>query len=308
MGSLIDLLLFSLLLGTCTCNEGATRRGCLCNLGWSGDRCSSTYWNFCIRRKIRSCTVFVHSACIDRRDRFEDYYDRLMTAFGSGADCLFLAPFCHCLACVIVYFPSSNHINCICQLLIANPALSLSILAGMRIGEIAALKISDVRGIDGKAVEVINLSKHQTKGNRSRRVFISDELRKIVNQYLAQISQLDDSKAFIRSSRTMDHFSNISLSLRFKAIYASAGIRTSSHSGRRTFATRLNAAGIGMATIQQAMGHANIATTAGYCYTVTETVVSCVSDTHHSFDFVFSKDFRFCHFTYLSLTFTMREI
>ena len=34
-------------------------------------------------------------------------------------------------------------------------ALSLSILAGMRIGEIAALKISDVRGIDGKAVEVI---------------------------------------------------------------------------------------------------------------------------------------------------------
>lgn len=126
MGSLIDLLLFSLLLGTCTCNEGATRRGCLCNLGWSGDRCSSTYWNFCIRRKIRSCTVFVHSACIDRRDRFEDYYDRLMTAFGSGADCLFLAPFCHCLACVIVYFPSSNHINCICQLLIANPAISSS--------------------------------------------------------------------------------------------------------------------------------------------------------------------------------------
>jgi integrase/recombinase XerD len=64
----------------------------------------------------------------------------------------------------------------------------------------------------------------------------------------------------------MGHFSNISLSLRLKAIYASAGIKTSSHSGRRTFATRLNAAGIGMATIQQAMGHANIATTAGYCH------------------------------------------
>ena len=145
-------------------------------------------------------------------------------------------------------------------------ALSLSILAGMRIGEIAALKISDVRGIDGKAVEVINLSKHQTKGNRSRRVFISDALRQILNQYLVQISQLDDSKAFIRSSRTGNHFSNISLSLRFKAIYAAAGIATSSHSGRRTFATRLNAAGIGMATIQQAMGHSSIATTAGYCH------------------------------------------
>ena len=156
-------------------------------------------------------------------------------------------------------------------------ALSLSILAGMRIGEIAALKISDVRGIDGKAVEVINLSKHQTKGNRSRRVFISDALRQILNQYLVQISQLDDSKAFIRSSRTGNHFSNISLSLRFKAIYAAAGIATSSHSGRRTFATRLNAAGIGMATIQQAMGHANIATTAGYCWVSDEQLANAVN-------------------------------
>ena len=156
-------------------------------------------------------------------------------------------------------------------------ALCLSIMAGMRIGEIAALKISDVRGIDGRAVEVINLSRYQTKGSKSRRVFISDELRKILDQYLAQISQLEDSKAFIRSSRTMGHFSNISLSLRFKAIYASAGIRTSSHSGRRTFATRLNAAGIGMATIQQAMGHANIATTAGYCWVSDEQLANAVN-------------------------------
>lgn len=156
-------------------------------------------------------------------------------------------------------------------------ALSLSVLAGMRIGEIAALTIGDVRGLDGKAVEVINLSKHQTKGNRSRRVFISDELRKLLNIYLTQISQLDGSRAFIRSTRTGGHFSNVSLSQRFKAIYAQAGIRTSSHSGRRTFATRLNAAGIGMATIQHAMGHANIATTAGYCWVSDEQLVNAVN-------------------------------
>lgn len=156
-------------------------------------------------------------------------------------------------------------------------ALSLSVLAGMRIGEIAKLKIGDVRGLDGKAVEVINLSKHQTKGNRSRRVFISGELRKLLNVYLSKISQLDDSKAFIRSTRTGGHFSNVSLSLRFKAIYAQAGIKTSSHSGRRTFATRMNAAGIGMATIQQAMGHANIATTAGYCWVSDEQLANAVN-------------------------------
>jgi integrase/recombinase XerD len=51
----------------------------------------------------------------------------------------------------------------------------------------------------------------------------------------------------------------------FKDIYELAGIRTSSHSGRRTFATRLNARGVGMRTIQKLMGHKHISTTALYC-------------------------------------------
>ena len=156
-------------------------------------------------------------------------------------------------------------------------SLSLSIMAGMRIGEIAALTIGDVRDLDGKAVSVINLSRHQTKGSKSRRVFVSAELQKLLNQYLATISDLNDSRAFIRSTRTGNHFSNVSLSLRFKAIYASAGIKTSSHSGRRTFATRLNAAGIGMRTIQNALGHANIQTTALYCDVTDDQLANAVN-------------------------------
>ncbi len=143
--------------------------------------------------------------------------------------------------------------------------LALSIYAGMRVGEIAALKIGDVRGIDGKAVEIIHLTKHQTKGNRSRRVFVGEELRKLLNNYLSKTSSLKDNTALIRSTRTGGHFSNVSLSTRIKTIYRSAGIKTSSHSGRRTFATRKNELGIGMRTIQQLLGHANIATTALYC-------------------------------------------
>jgi integrase/recombinase XerD len=156
-------------------------------------------------------------------------------------------------------------------------ALSLSILAGMRIGEIASLTIGDVRELDGRAVSVINLSRHQTKGSKSRRVFISEELQKLLNQYLATIADLNNSSAFIRSSRTGSHFSNVSLSLRFKAIYQAAGIKTSSHSGRRTFATRLNAAGIGMRTIQNALGHANIQTTALYCDVTDDQLANAVN-------------------------------
>jgi site-specific recombinase XerD len=66
-------------------------------------------------------------------------------------------------------------------------------------------------------------------------------------------------------------FSNVTLSMLFKEIYELARIRTSSHSGIRTFATRLNAKGIGMRTIQKLMGHQNIGTTALYCDVSDET-------------------------------------
>ena len=63
-------------------------------------------------------------------------------------------------------------------------------------------------------------------------------------------------------TRRWSHRSAIHL---FKEIYETAGIRTSSHSGRRTFATRLNEKGVGMRTIQKLMGHRNIGTAALYC-------------------------------------------
>jgi integrase/recombinase XerD len=53
-------------------------------------------------------------------------------------------------------------------------------------------------------------------------------------------------------------------------------IRTSSHSGRSTFATRLNAKGVGMRTIQKLMGHRNIGTTALYCEVSDETMRNAV--------------------------------
>jgi site-specific recombinase XerD len=53
-------------------------------------------------------------------------------------------------------------------------------------------------------------------------------------------------------------------------------IRTSSHSGRRTFATRLNAKGVGMRTIQKLVGHRNIGAKASYCEVSDEIMRSAV--------------------------------
>jgi integrase/recombinase XerD len=71
-------------------------------------------------------------------------------------------------------------------------------------------------------------------------------------------------------------FSNVTLSMLFKGIYDAAGMKASSHSGRRTFATRLNAKGVGMRTIHKLMGHRHIGTTALYCEVSDDTLRNAV--------------------------------
>jgi integrase/recombinase XerD len=140
----------------------------------------------------------------------------------------------------------------------------LSIYGGMRVGEIAALKIKDVANQYGEARREIRLSSDQTKGNRGRTVVLSNRVRKEIESYLKLNPYLQPDWPLIRSQRG-GAFSSLTLSMLFKEIYDLSGIETSSHSGRRTFATRLNAKGVGMRTIQKLMGHRHIGTTALYC-------------------------------------------
>jgi integrase/recombinase XerD len=144
-------------------------------------------------------------------------------------------------------------------------AFVLSIYAGMRVGEIAALTIGDVINQHGEARPEIKLGAHQTKGTKGRTVVLSTRIRREIGAYLKSQPERPLGSPLICSQRNRRAFSSLTLSMLFKEIYEIAGIRTSSHSGRRTFATRLNAKGIGMRTIQKLMGHKHIGTTALYC-------------------------------------------
>ena len=155
-------------------------------------------------------------------------------------------------------------------------AFVLSIFAGLRVGEIAALMIADVATADGQVRREIKLGAHQTKGNKGRTVILSDRVRKEIDIYLKTRATRRNDSPLIASQRNGRAFSTVSLSMMFKEIYEIAGIRTSSHSGRRTFATRLNAKGVGMRTIQKLMGHRNIGTTALYCDVSDETMRNAV--------------------------------
>jgi integrase/recombinase XerD len=151
-------------------------------------------------------------------------------------------------------------------------AFILSIYAGMRIGEIAALTVRDVATAQGEVRREIKLSSEQTKGSKGRTVILSERVRREIAAQLKNRLRRPDYAPLIASQRNGRRFSNVSLSMLFKELYDLAGIRTSSHSGRRTFATRLNEKGVGMKTIQRLMGHKNIATTALYCE-VSETIM-----------------------------------
>jgi integrase/recombinase XerD len=144
-------------------------------------------------------------------------------------------------------------------------AFVLSIYAGLRVGEIAALTVGDVATQSGEARREIKLGAHQTKGSKGRTVILSERVRKQLASFLKNQPKGDHAAPLIASQRNRRAFTNVALSMLFKEIYEAAGIRTSSHSGRRTFATRLNEKGVGMRTIQKLMGHRHIGTTALYC-------------------------------------------
>jgi integrase len=57
-------------------------------------------------------------------------------------------------------------------------------LAGMRVGEVSALRICDVLAADGTVKDEIHLSASQTKGNKGRTVYVAQRLRDELTKYM----------------------------------------------------------------------------------------------------------------------------
>jgi integrase/recombinase XerD len=147
-----------------------------------------------------------------------------------------------------------------------NRAMALmSVWAGMRVGEVAALRIGDVVAPDGSIRDQINLLAEQTKGNKGRVVMLGDRLRKEIRTYVDSLKHLDSERPLFYSQRTRSGFSANTLCQHFHAMYREAGlIGASSHSGRRTFITTLANKGVGVRVLMALAGHRNMSTTQRY--------------------------------------------
>ena len=142
--------------------------------------------------------------------------------------------------------------------------LLLTHLAGMRVGEVAAVRVCDVVAIDGSIRDEINLSAAQTKGKRSRAVLLNERIRGELASYMQTVKVRDPKQALFATQRSAAFTAN-SLTQVMNGIYRNAGFDgASSHSGRRGFLTNLAEKGVSVRVMMALAGHRNMATTQRY--------------------------------------------
>ena len=134
--------------------------------------------------------------------------------------------------------------------------------AGLRIGEVACLRWSDVTTTDGQIKDEIRLLPDMTKGCHARTVFVSAKLKAELQAYAAQAKCVDRTYPFFTSQKSIKAgFNANSLAQTFALLYEGAGLEgASSHSGRRTFLTTLANKGTAIHILKTLAGHRSIST------------------------------------------------
>lgn len=128
---------------------------------------------------------------------------------------------------------------------------------GMRVSEVASLRIKDVIDSEGNIKNEIRLLAENTKTNEARAVFVNEKLRKELAQYAKLLNKENpNNKFFYSQKKDSDGFSANTLTQHFHYLYKRIGLDgASSHSSRRTFITTLANKGIGVRVIMGLSGH-----------------------------------------------------
>lgn len=176
--------------------------------------------------------------------------------------------------------------------------LLLGFTAGMRVSEVARIKVADVMLPGGQLREEVSLRAAITKGCRQRCIFLSHaKTTSALERYIEWRWQSDKGTALDRrmwrglmpettlvlthkggpfelsvkrrinsAGQQVDYLAADSLQSYVTGLYRAAGLGAgySSHSGRRTFASRLLAQGHAIETVQLLLGHAELDHVAPY--------------------------------------------
>lgn len=140
----------------------------------------------------------------------------------------------------------------------------LALNSGLRVSEIAALKMSDIH-FNGKENYLSVLG----KGNKKRDVYIDDEIVDHLKKYIMIKTQWGESvedNAPLFAGRGGKYYTTTALEISFKKAIAKAELSShySIHSSRHTYATLLYAKCKNIRFVQKQLGHASIAHTSLY--------------------------------------------
>ena len=140
----------------------------------------------------------------------------------------------------------------------------VSFYAGLRAKEIAALTVGNIFDENGAVRTQFILSAQQSKGGQTRTVYLNQRLRKALREY-GDFIRLADPQHPLFASQKGGHFSANTMCQLFLDIYKAIGLNdASSHSGRRTYITRLANKGVGVRLLAALAGHSHISTTQRY--------------------------------------------
>lgn len=176
-------------------------------------------------------------------------------------------------------------------------ALLFTHYTGLRVTELARLEIRDILWPSGKLRDETLLRAEITKNCKSRIVFITvPKLKEAINSYFEyrinnnlgiSINQAE-YRGFYPHSKVLlthkgagfeltkktrisldgthvDYWAADALEARFRELYSSAGLKNcSSHTGRRTYATKLIKHGLELEQVSIMLGHQDIEVTSAY--------------------------------------------
>jgi integrase len=183
--------------------------------------------------------------------------------------------------------------------LMSNPTQKAAIIAlslsGLRVTELSRITVSDLITIGGEIRSEIALRAAITKGCKPRTVWLSVRTRSLLQCYIdhrlqhkqgvslnAEYQGLIPSSCFILSSKGFPYslkakrrlmndgnekiyYASDTVELLIREIYRKVGLKkASSHSGRRSLASKLNASNVPLETIARTLGHREIQTTLLY--------------------------------------------
>ena len=142
--------------------------------------------------------------------------------------------------------------------------IHMSFLAGLRAMEIATLTVKDIYDNDNVVRSQFTITGNQTKGGYTRTVYVSSKLSRALKEYGNTLTDRRTSDPlFMTQLRTS--FSANTMCQLFLQIYKDYGLKgATSHSGRRTFITKLANAGINVRLLAALASHRHISTTQRY--------------------------------------------